>query len=45
MVCHCSSLCLQGSIFVEFEQVEDAEKFVKQDKVQFNDIDLLVEWK
>ena len=35
----------QGSIFTEFECIEDAEKFVKVEKVQFNGIDLVVEWK
>ena len=44
------SLCMyvhntQGSIFTEFECIEDAEKFVKVEKVQFNGIDLVVEWK
>ena len=36
---------LQGSIFAEFDQVEDAENFVKKGGIQFNGQDLLIEWK
>ena len=41
----CVCVHVQGSVFVEFVSVEDAEKFVKSEKVQFNGIDLVIEWK
>ena len=36
---------LKGSIFAEFDEMEDAKQFVKRENVQFNGADLLVEWK
>ena len=41
----CPRTTMQGSVFVEFERKEDAEKFVSLDVVKFKDTELLRETK
>lgn len=36
--------CFKGSVFVTFKTKEDAEKFLKESSVKFNDVELLRLW-
>ena len=39
------SFAAQGSVFVEFDKTEDAEKFLQLEGVKYEDNELQREWK